>query len=136
MARTFGPYGQIVVESGSGFECKFSSGHLVLASGASGALITLTPPAGQRAKLVRLAAVAGPETGITINIGATEVINSLNLEDNGFIPAASGSGTFKIGTDSGDSSQYLMGKPDEVIEIIKDTGSTGTQLIYAYEFGI
>ena len=136
MARVFGPCGEIILEGTSGFVSRESSGEKVVSTGASGDIIVLTPPAGQRVKLTKLICTTGPETGITITVGLTTVVNSLDLEDNTATSFAANE--FIVGTSSGSAISpipEILGKTNEVVTITKDTGSTSSNINYAYEYG-
>ena len=115
-----------------GFVSKFISGELLVSSGASGTIITLTPPAGQRVLLTRLGASAD-ESGITLAINGDNVVSSLTLAGEG---TAVGVGEFIIGAYGTGSEPPILGKTDEAITVIKDTGTTANNISYNYQFGV
>ena len=118
---------------------KFYSGAQQISSGVSGDILTLTPPAGQRVRLVSLNSNAGGnEPGITISVGAVDVITSLNLIQNA---GAASNGNFVINGGTRTSGapnglDSLLGEIDEVIVVKKDAGSTANIINYAYAFGV
>jgi len=126
---------------GGEFVPRFTSGHQTIASSSSGNLVVLTPPAGQKVKLNFLAiSGAATEIGITITSGATEVVNSKILADfttnadNEFVIAEGMQGTAPAGNTAG-LIPPIVGKADEAITVIKDSGSTGNVIKYNYQFG-
>ena len=124
---------------GSGvFITKSYSGHLTVAIGNSGDLITLTPPSGQKVRLVNLSTQSGIENGVTVTIGGSTVVNSLTLEDSN-----TGAGDFAVGINgtsntagSGGLILEITGDEDEVLKIIKDSGTNTSIIVYSYAYGI
>ena len=135
----------IKVGGGGGgmFTAKSISGRVQLASGAAaGAVITLTPPSGQRVKLTVLQAEvgAGAQVNMTLTVGANTLITSqtLSSESNTIV------GGFKIGT--GDSAGAvtlshfnthppILGEVDEVVTLTA-AAITISAISYNYEFGV
>lgn len=129
------PFSDVVGGASSGFVPTFVSGSLSIASGSSGDILTITPPAGKRARLMALMIVSGQESGITVSVGGNEVIDSKTLT------TAVGNGRFQIGVSSdGDdtsvvSCPYLEAQDGESIVVTKDSGSTGSVIFYSYMYG-
>jgi hypothetical protein len=127
--------------SGGGSAISFFSGTVVLASGASGDLITLTPPAGKRVIIKTLFPADYVESDITIQGSISgEIVSGKTLNAN----AAQAAGTFFIGqsTYSGTTEINnaggiieLAGEVDEVITVKKNTGATGAAIHYSYAYG-
>lgn len=116
------------------FQAEFMSGSLQVAPGAAGNIIVITPPAGNRVRLTELATTAGTETGISMTVGAKNVVTSLDLES---ISTSTGAGEFKIGISDGTSNTAeILGDTDETVTIIKDAGNTTQTITYSYEYGI
>lgn len=130
---------------GGAFIAKFSSKRLEVLAGATGAFITITPPAGQRARLTTMAT----DTNSTQN-------NNIQIEVGGSIVVASGiyrnapnqNGAYSVGLFQAGNATTLgsdnavgivptiMGEPDEVI-IVRATGApTDRAMRYSYETGI
>ena len=128
---------------GGEFKPSFFSGSLTLAAGASGTVISLTPPPGKKVRLSLLTASnTGNENGMTVNVDGVSVISSLILTDSrgtsvagyfyiGGLGAMGGSGTLS----NGFGILNLTSEADGSIQIIKDSGSTVQTLVYAYQYG-
>ena len=122
---------------GGGYRRNFVSGVLTIASGSTGTLVTLTPPAGQKVRLEALQAVNSTTNAgnITVVVGADTVVTAKQLDGN------VGAGNFTIGIQStqngGNPSaiQSLTGSTDEVI-VISVAGSTLATIYYNYSFGV
>lgn len=127
MSRQFGICSQVVTVGD--FIPKFMSDVIDLAPGASGVIVTLTPPAGQKVKIVAFFTTAGNETGLTFKAAGNAVATAVT------VGIVTNSAVFRVGGDSVNH-PYLLGETDQVITIEKDTGSTVNTLRYFYEFGI
>lgn len=110
-----------------------------IASGVSGTILTLTPPAGQRVILEYLLRFSnGTESNITINLGGEPIITNGNLGDASGTPVV---GNFYIGdrtTVAGNinaSTSPVIGGVNETLEVIKTSGTTGSIIAYSYKFG-
>ena len=117
-----------------GFLVKFASANINLGAGATGTIITLTPPAGQKVRLTGLMTNAGtdPISLTTINIGGVAVVTAVKLAKNTAGPEIANG--FRIGYNQ-PNQHFLEGDIDEVIDIITDIGTS--QIIgYSYQFGI
>ena len=131
---------KLITKGGSGdFVTRFmGSGSASI--GASGDVITLTPPSGQRVRLTHLSNEVGVnETVMSIFLGALDVTGSVAI--NGADPT--GSGVVSIGSyaaylqaqpPSGNV-RYITGKVDEVLTVKKNSGTLVGTLYYGYEFG-
>ena len=117
-----------------------SIGGAKILAGASGDLVTLTPPAGQKVRLSNLSNVAGlSETNISVIIGGVDITGVMTL--NGGAPNATS--VFSVGSyqaySAGDpprgNYKSFTGGTDEVVIVRKTTGSLSNDLFYGYQFG-
>jgi hypothetical protein len=127
---------------GSGFNFSFFSEELLMASGASGDVITITPPAGKKAALLILAANDTPESDVQILLGSDVVFS-------GSLGSRTGEGlaTFKVGLASGltagTSTVTVLGVVDKIINnaagqsiiVRKSSGATTQAIRYAFGYG-
>jgi hypothetical protein len=111
-----------------------------ISAGASGDVITLTAPAGQRVMLTHLSTTAGVgEAGISVFIGGVDVTFSITI--NGSLPNSNTTlsvGSYQpyaAGVPPISNHKSLTGKKDEVIIVRKLSGSTVNTLYYAYQYG-
>ncbi len=125
--------------SGGGgvFVTTFDSGVLAVAAGASGDIVTITPPSGQRASLTAVGS-SGAESGVTITVNAAEVVDSKTIRNDA--PSAANHYTLNsdftsTGTGRPLNTVPIIGGTDEVIKIIKDAATTSAILYYQYQFG-
>lgn len=127
-----------LVSGGGAIANSFYSGTLQVASASSGNLVIITPPSGERVILNSLL-FGSNETGITVNGSLTgDVISSLDYSSN-----TQGSGTFAIApfvsTSSAINNAGVTGpltfEINEVVTVIKDSGSTGSIMYYSYSYG-
>jgi len=127
---------------GGSFTPSVTSGIVILSSGASGDIVTLTPPSGEAVKLLNLSTdSASKETVISVRISGVDAVTSKTL-----VGADSGlANEFFIGSGLNSNTSAdeqaaqvppIQGGIDEVITIVKDTGSTGTTIHYGYQFGV
>lgn len=123
-----------IVGSGNALILSDFTGAQTVASGASGDVLTITPPSGKSAVLAGLAADTLQETGVTITVGTRTFVSSKTLTSG----IADSSGEFNIGSLSVTATsqnpgniQMLIGRPDEVIRVTKDTGSTANIINYS-----
>ena len=131
---------EVGAAAGGEFVPRFSSGAQNIVTSSSGTLVLLTPPAGQKVRLNALmSATTTVQSGITVKVGTVEVIDSKGLAD--FF--AGTTNNFMIGEFTNTSTASgargiippLVGKVDEAIEVIKDSGSTTSAIGYSYQFG-
>ena len=114
-------------------------GGAVISAGASGDLVTLTPPSGQRVRLTHLSNVAAlTESNISVIVGGVDVTGVVSI--NGGAPTGSSRsvGSFQAyaaGNPPNGNHTHLTGGTDEVVVIRKTTGSTSNDLYYSYQFG-
>ena len=134
---TYGTCGQITIEGGGSFNTRFISGWQTVASGVTGDLITLTPPTGQKVKLVSLipATMVTAQSGISISVNGVDVITTKILGSNATVV-----NSFVIGFSDADGTApgrhpHVIGDIDEEIKVVKNAGTTSSLLQYAYEFG-
>lgn len=120
---TYGPCGQILVD-GEGFVPRFVSLSIQVSAGATGTVVTLTPPASQKVRLTRLAST-GTDQDITVLVDGNTVVTG-TLES-----ASSAFNSYSVGTSG--TILDITGNIDEVITITKTGSSFGID--YAYAFG-
>ena len=128
-----------IVGKSSDFATRFMGGGVVTV-GSNGTLVTLTPPIDQRVRLTHLS-TADPETqtGISVLLGVTEVINQRSIRGH----APTGVSVFSVGS----FQEYGAGLPPsvnfnwwtgaigEALTIVKNAGNTTQIIYYGYEFG-
>lgn len=128
-----------ITGGGGGFKPSFISGQISLSSGASGDIITITPPSGKAVNLTGLAtSVNTAESGVSLTVGGVTIVNGLDLAG-----GTTGVGEFQVAqtsnagttTSSVGSTQDILGAIDEVIIVKKDTGNTTQTILYSYEYG-
>jgi len=115
------------------------SGINIVASGASGALFTITPASGKSVRLTCLTQTnsTGREVGLSLTVGTKNIFSGANLVGSSVTTGNLAVNDISIGTStvSGSISQSIQGKPDEAITLVKDSGPTIYNVIYAYEVG-
>ena len=119
----------------------FTSGNQLLgASQPAGALITLTPPDGERVKLHGLA--SGDFTGVSnvnVTVGGKIVVSTRTLagatanEVGNFNIVSSGGANGSV-SEIGTGIPPIVGRPDEVI-VVSTTSTTANPVNYGYQFG-
>lgn len=125
---------------GSGFKLNEFTGTLQAAAGASGDILTITPAAGKKVKLMGLAS-AGVESGISVYRGTTKVINGKTLQNAAQNVAVGGfiiGHGMASGSSAGGGTQVLsevQGEVNEVIRVVKETGSTANITYYSFADG-
>ena len=115
-----------------------AGGGTINAGTAAGAILTLTPPSGQRVRVTNLSGAAGTTiANLTLTFGATNLITG-SVEGQFPISASQFSiGSFQpyVGAVPPlGNHKYITGKTDEDF-IITASALTGATLYYAYEFG-
>ena len=130
MSREFGICGSSA--GGGGFTPKFGSGIIVIAASATGTILTLTPPSGQKVKLTNLAAQSVTQTNkLTILFAGVAVVTAVLLEVTS--GNANTTDAYMMGRQIS-VSDPLTGAVDEALTITTDIATTnGT--VYAYQFG-
>ena len=127
------------------FVSRSANPSLVLSSGLSGTLVTLTPPSGQRVRLnglgVNEAIDTNVEADITVTVGSVDVISALTLSNT----SADAAGEFcilnGIGNATGNFREMtgrippIIGRIDETI-VISKAGTTTYAIGYNYEYGL
>ena len=114
-----------------------------VAAGATGDIITITPPAGKRAVLLGLwSQLTTTETNITVSVAASSVITG-TLAGTG--TSAGGALLYKIGTAAATGNATSFGGPtvdmivaplaDQVITVNKSGGNTANQITYIAAYG-
>lgn len=123
-----------LVGVGGGFIPSTISAVASVASGASGDIITITPPAGKRAALTVLSLDGvGVESGITISVNGSPVVSGATLGGDG--TDVFSNGWIKIGYMPNANFNMVLGSTDHVITVTKDTGTTSAVIFYAYAYG-
>ena len=117
---------------GSGFSSKTGTSVATITTGATGTILTLTPPAGQRVKLTGLVGDSTMTSLTTILFDAVAVVTAVLL--------ASGTGSaialnnFKIGfTDP--NQDVIIGGVDAELTITTNV-ATSHDIHYTYQYGI
>ena len=114
----------------------------IIASGVTGDILTVTPPAGQRVRLTHLSTGAGfDQNGISILFGTTTVLSEKFIS--GPAPDIGAQERFSIGKyqpyaagiPPNGNHPFITGKVDEALVINKNSGNTTRDIYYAYEFG-
>ena len=112
----------------------------IIASGVTGVIRTLTPPAGQRVRLTHLSTdVAVEQGGISVVFGATTVISEKIVaggQPRG--PLRFSIGTFQAyvaGAPPNGNFPAMTGKVNEALTIVKNAGNTSQAIYYGYEYG-
>ena len=109
-----------------------------IGSGATGDILDVSPPPGQKIKLTHLSTFNSlAEADISVGFGGTVFINATI---NGSDPTV---GSFSVGSYQPyegtlppvGNVQSVSGDTDEPLLISKGVGSTGTTIYYAYELG-
>lgn len=112
-----------------------------VSSGASGVILTLTPPTGQRVRLTHLSTtdnVFASEGVISVFFDSVKVVNQVTLY--GYEPTF---GSFSVGSFQDYAAanppignfKYFTGAVDEVLTVDKAIGNTTFDVYYGYEFG-
>lgn len=119
---------------GALFTTKFISGSLSVSSGASGDVITLTPPLGQRVRITGLTS-SSSETNVSITAAGVQIISSVLLS-----ASTTSTGIFSVGairtqSDSCSDIPFLDFGVDEEVKFIKNSGNTTSVIYYSYQFG-
>ena len=124
---------------GDSFVDKTITAHQQIATSSSGTILSLTPPAGKRVRLEYLQRFTnGSEANIDIVVGGNNIITGGSLGDSSATPIV---GNFYIGQRNNStgapiaSTSAIVGGIDEVIEVNKTAGSTGSTILYSYKFG-
>lgn len=129
------------VTSPAPFALESFSGQLTIASGATGDILTLTPAANKKVKLDALVALT-QQTGISIYRGTTKVVDNKTLITGGTSPIANafivGVGVSATTTAGGGATILLSveGKVNEVIRVVKESGSTDSAINYSFSTGV
>lgn len=114
------------------FNPTFFSGGLQIAAGASGTILTLTPPLGMRVRLVGLNSTG--EAGISVTADGNPVVTNLSLNN------GTGVGGFAVGKATSSPSTGQAALLDFIdakssIAITKVSGSTSVPILYSYAYG-
>tara|TARA_R110002124_G_scaffold155932_2_gene323123 strand:+ start:231 stop:626 length:396 start_codon:yes stop_codon:yes gene_type:complete len=127
---------EVKSESSGAFVPTFISPTATISAGASGSIITLTPPSGERARLTSLVSNR-TDNVVTVSVGGVNVISKALGTDaantNLFIIASGGSQTY-LNSNNG-LIREIMGGVNEQIIVIR-SGLTSATIRYAYQFGV
>jgi hypothetical protein len=129
------------VNSSAPFLLESFSGQLTIATGATGDILTLTPASNKKVKLDALIAVT-QQSGISVYRGAVKVVDNKSLLTGGTSPVANSfvlGGGMSSGTTGGGGATILLsveGKINEVIRVVKESGSTTADIHYSFSTGI
>ncbi|WP_448566726.1 hypothetical protein [Thalassotalea ganghwensis] len=114
----------------------FFSGTIIVPSGVSGQIIELTPPEGQRVRLIGLMPFrTGRVANVEVKVGSNIVVDSLTLQR-----ATYSNGHFNVShsTDTTNGSigsiPYVQGEIGEKILVSITSGTSGSQINYSYAF--
>jgi hypothetical protein len=116
-----------------------SVGDGVINSGATGNILTLTPPAGQRVRLTHLStsSAAGNSGGIIISIGGVDINTVIDI--NGAAPDLGMSigayHNYAAGNPPSKNFKSITGGEDEVLIIRMSAGASAKNIYYGYIFG-
>jgi hypothetical protein len=129
-----------VGKSGGGtFVPTFFSSALELSAGQTGTFLTLTPPAGER---VRLIALLPPLTNqiasLSLQIaGNTIVTGSMTAVGTGWAVNALGKNGSGVDYSQGAGNlDGVCGGVDEVITVVNGGAATASSIFYSYQFGV
>ncbi len=136
MAQTYGPCGEIVVQTAGGIlkPVAFNSNQIAL--GASGDILTATAGANQYLKLTYLTTgTATTEAGMTLTVDGVDLFSGESLTD--ATPSAPASATV-FGVADGSTSVLNSARLLKEINCLsftltKDTGTTTEDIDYAYQ---
>lgn len=109
----------------------FDSAFLNVASGASGDVIVLTPPEGERVKLRQLRFASANFEPIDVEINGKVVITG-DLSDT----APNNIGKYIINDAVNGGISHIFGGVNDVIKVVKPSGSTSQTIVYMYQFGV
>ncbi len=120
---------------GGNFRPTFFSGSLQIAAGVTGAILTLTAPAGKKVRLMALCASAA-EANISVSAQGSAVVANLTLS----IGSGSQAGNFCVannmsigGAPSSNGIPYI--ESNETIVVSKSGGNTANTIWYSYAYG-
>lgn len=123
-----------LIYGGGSFKPTFFSGTQSVASGATGAIISITAPAGKKVRLLSLATATGVESNVQVSTDTGIVVGPLILSNTGNDTNA---GRFSVGlvsTGNGSGSiEYIESTASIVVE--KTSGNTANAINYTYAFG-
>lgn len=127
---------KLIYGGGGSFTPTFFSGTLQVAAGASGTLLTITPPAGKKVRLMGLCCATNTEANITVSTDTGVVVGPLTLS----IGSGSSIGHFAVasnlsigGAPSTNGIPYIDSLSALIIQ--KTSGSTTNAINYSYAFG-
>lgn len=120
-----------ITGGGGGFVTKFASPTIIVSSGATGTIATITPPAGQKVRLTALSGQTLQTNLTTVTSGGVDVISLVLLESRTNVP--DGANELVIGY-SDPNHQFITFETGDIVEI-KTNLATSSNTLYAYEFG-
>lgn len=126
---------KLIYGGGGSFVPSFFSGALQIAPGATGTILTITPPVGKKVRLTSLvvANLGSSETNVSILSAGVTVIGPLTLSSAGGTVV----GTFTVGqtVNAGLANSIEYIESISSITITKSPGSTTVPVSYSYAFG-
>lgn len=139
MSRTFGPCGEVIVQSGGGEIVDSISLGNQAASGSSGELFNIPVPSDRRLIITGLMPESGAQDGISVTFGAKEVYNG-TISDSSSTAALTVSQATGLSTTNeyrGVGTMHrLDGDYGEDLVITKTTGTTTANIYLSYKLVI
>lgn len=127
---------KLIYSGGGSFKPTFFSGTLQVNAGATGTILTITPPAGKKVRLIGLCCSTGTEANITVSTDTGIVVGPLTLA----VASGSSVGQFVVasnlsigGAPSTNGIPYIESL--SALTIAKTSGSTTNPILYSYAFG-
>ena len=110
-----------------------------IGAGASGDILTVTPPPGQRVRITHLStSTSGIVTNATLSFDSLDILSSVSISGgapNSALRYSIGNyQSYAAGNPPVGNHAYITGKTNEVFKV-KSGVTTTTILYYAYEFG-
>ena len=137
MAQTYGPCGEIVVQTAGGIlkPVAFNSGQI--AAGESGDVLTATAGANQYLRIRHLTGQAA-ETGITLTIDGVDIFSNETLDDTAPTGTAANGTAFIVSEGFGSTNVTSAAKVLTDVyclsfTVTKVTGSTAADINYSYD---
>ena len=130
-----------IVGGGGAFASRAANADIISAGATGGtAILTLSPPAGQKVRLTHLSTdVAAEQAGISVVFGSTTVISEKIVaggQPRGPLRFSVGSyQAYAAGAPPNGNYPTMTGKLNEVLTITKNAGNTGQDIYYGYEYG-
>ena len=117
-----------------GFITRYVSGSRIIPSGASGDVLVLTPPAGQKVRLTSLGAVGTDCLDMTLKVGGETVVTSSPVAFDGITIGSFGTGRLPV-VNTPNVTADFNGAINESITLTRVNGNTNSDIFYQYQFG-